>query len=134
MQTTIVAAAVLIERGKVLLTQRKAGAHLAGKWEFPGGKVEPGEDPRTALERELKEELGIDARAGEIVDVTFHRYPDANKCVLLLFFDAARADGSPDPRALDVAAFNWATRADLDPSRFPPADVAVLTKVSQRVD
>ncbi len=132
MQTILVAAAVLIENGRVLLTQRKQGAHLEGKWEFPGGKVEPGEDPRDALRRELREEIGIEATVGEIVDVTFHRY-QGDKTVLLLFFEAARTASSPAVQAIDVAAFEWATRANLDPARFPPADVGVLKKVLGRV-
>jgi 8-oxo-dGTP diphosphatase len=131
-QTILVAAAVLIENGRVLLTQRKQGAHLEGKWEFPGGKVEPGEDPRDALRRELREEIGIEATVGEIVDVTFHRY-QGDKTVLLLFFEAARTASSPAVQAIDVAAFEWATRANLDPARFPPADVGVLKKVLGRV-
>jgi 8-oxo-dGTP diphosphatase len=133
MNTVVVAAAVVIEQSRVLLAQRKAGTHLAGAWEFPGGKVEPGEDPREALRRELAEELGIDVTAGEIVDVTFHRYEDADKAVLLLFFEATRDAGSPDPRALDVAAFRWAAAPDLDPARFPPADVGVLEKLRRRL-
>jgi 8-oxo-dGTP diphosphatase len=128
-RTIIVAAAVVVEEGRVLLTQRKAGTHLAGAWEFPGGKVEAGEDPREALRRELDEELGIAARVGEIVEVTFHRYDDADKAVLLLFYEASREAGSPEPRAIDVAAFRWAARADLRDDEFPPADVAVLRKV-----
>jgi 8-oxo-dGTP diphosphatase len=132
-RTTLVSAAVILENGRVLLTQRKAGAHLAGKWEFPGGKVLPGEDPRAALRRELVEELGIDAVVGEILEVTFHHYADAEKAVLLLFFEATRTAGSAEPRALDVAAFEWAGAADLEPSRFPPADVAVLGKVGKRL-
>jgi 8-oxo-dGTP diphosphatase len=131
--TVIVAAGMLIERGRVLLTRRKAGAHLAGAWELPGGKVQPGEDPREALVRELREELGIDSQVGEIVEVTFHRYDDANKCVLLLFYEATRLASSPEPRALDVAAFEWAGPEGLDPARFPPADVAVLKKVRVRL-
>ena len=133
MDTVVVAAGVLIEGGRVLLTQRRSGTHLAGAWEFPGGKIHPGEDPREALRRELAEELGIDATAGEIVDVTFHRYEEAGKAVLLLFFETTRAAGSPDPRALEVAAFRWATRADLDPAHFPPADLEVLKKVRSRL-
>lgn len=123
----IVAAAVVIRRGRVLLSQRKAGSHLAGAWEFPGGKVEPGEDPRAALERELAEELGVVARVGAPVEVTFHAYPQ--KDVLLLFFDATLADGSPEPAAIDVAAVKWATAEELRDEDFPPADVAVLARV-----
>lgn len=133
MRTVVVAAAVVIEDGRVLLTQRKSGTHLAGAWEFPGGKVEPGEDPRAALERELREELGIETTAGEVVDVTFHRYEEAQKAVLLLFFEASRTADSPAPSPLDVAAFKWATGADLDPARFPPADVTMLGKVRERL-
>lgn len=133
MVTVLVAAGVLIERETVLLSRRKAGAHLPGRWEFPGGKVEPGEDPREALRRELVEELGIDVSVGEILDVTFHRYEDADKAVLLLFFEAARSAGSPEPRPLDVAEVRWATADALDPATFPPADLAVLAKVRARL-
>jgi 8-oxo-dGTP diphosphatase len=131
--TVLVAAGVLIERGRVLLTQRKRGTHLEGSWELPGGKVHAGEDPREALRRELREELGIDVLVGDIVDVTFHHYEEADKAVLLLFFEVTRYSTSPDPRALDVAAFEWAGPEALDPVRFPPADVAVLKKVRERL-
>ena len=127
--TVLVSAAVLIENGRVLVTQRKVGTHLQGAWELPGGKVLPGEDPRDGLRRELEEELGIDVVVGEVVDVTFHRYEDARKAVLLLFFEAARTPSSAPPRPLDVAAFEWAAPEKLDPSRFPPADAGVLKKV-----
>jgi 8-oxo-dGTP diphosphatase len=132
-KTVVVAAAVVIEERRVLLSQRKAGTHLAGAWEFPGGKVEAGEDPREALKRELREELGIDVQVGEIVDVTFHRYEDADKAVLLLFFEASRQKGSPAPRAIDVAAYRWAPGESLRDEDFPPADVAVLRKVRGRL-
>ncbi len=132
-QTVLVSAGVLIEQGRVLVTQRKAGTHLQGAWELPGGKVLPSEDPREGLRRELDEELGIDVVVGEILDVTFHRYEEARKAVLLLFFDVTRTPASASPRALDVAAFEWAAADDLDPTRFPPADRTVLKKVRARL-
>ncbi len=113
----------------MLLSRRKKGTHLADRWEFPGGKVEAGEDPRAALVRELEEELGIQVVVGDIAEVTFHRYEDAEKAVLLLFYFAMRRPGSPEPRALDVAEVKWAGASDLDPADFPPADVAILAKV-----
>jgi 8-oxo-dGTP diphosphatase len=132
-KTLIVAAGVVIERGRVLLSQRKADAHLAGAWELPGGKVEEGEDPRDALRRELGEELGIVVEVGEILDVTFHPYPEASRVVLLLSFLATRLSG--EPKALDVAAFEWAgPEALVDLRRFPPADVAVIGKVRRRLE
>ncbi len=133
MKTVIVAAAVIVAGGRVLLTQRKAGAHLAGAWEFPGGKAEPGEDPRAALARELEEELGVLADVGDIVEVTFHRYEEAEKAVLLLFYEAKLRSESPPPSARDVAAFAWTDASGLDPARFPPADVDVLRKVAARL-
>lgn len=133
MNTILVSAGVIIEKGAVLLSRRKKGTHLAGAWEFPGGKVEPGEDPRAALARELEEELGIQVVVGDVADVTFHRYEDAGKAVLLLFFFALRKPGSSEPRALDVAEVKWAGAEDLDPAEFPPADVAILDKVRKLV-
>lgn len=133
MQTVIVAAGIVLEHGKVLVSRRKSGAHLAGLWEFPGGKAEPGEDPRDALARELREEVGVDVTVGEALDVTFHRYEDAGKAVLLLFFEAVRSPGSPEPRAIDVAEVAWFGPEALEPSAFPPADLNVLEKVRARL-
>ncbi len=133
MRTVLVVAAVVVENGRVLVTQRKAGTHLAGAWEFPGGKLLPGEDPRAGLRRELREELGIETTIGEIVDVTFHEYPEADKAVLLMFFEAQRTNSSRDPEALDVAAFAWFGPRELDPDRFPPADVSILEKAKKRL-
>jgi len=125
--TVLVAAAIIVEDGRVLLTQRKRGSHLEGMWEFPGGKLEADEDPKAALARELREELGIDVDVGDIVDVTFHKYE--TKSVLLLFYRASRREGSAAPRALDVAAFEWVDVTKLDIAKLPPADVAVVDKI-----
>ena len=135
MKTVIVSAGVVLEKGRVLLTQRKVGAHLEGLWEFPGGKVEPGEDPRDALKRELREELGIEVMVGDAVDVTFHKYEEADKAVLLLFFDATRTNHSAEPTAIDVAAFQWATVSDLDAlTRSRPPTVLIVRKVKARLN
>ncbi len=133
MNTILVSAGILIESGRVLVTQRKHGTHLAEMWEFPGGKCEPGEDPKEALVRELREELGIEVSVGDALCVTFHRYEDAGKAVLLLFYEVARTPGSPEPRAIDVAALRWSGKGDLDPSDFPPADAQVLAKIRARL-
>jgi 8-oxo-dGTP diphosphatase len=122
--TILVAAGILVEGGRVLVTQRKAGAHLAGMWEFPGGKVGPGEDPKDALARELDEEIGVQVEVGRIVEATFHRY--AEKSVLLLFYEVRRRAHSAEPVVRDVAALRWAGPNELDPRDFPPADIDVL--------
>ena len=127
----VVAAGVLIEGENVLISQRRANDSLGGCWEFPGGKVEAGEDPRLAVARELQEEVGLDVLAGEILDVTFHAYGD--KSVLLLFFEVSRLHPAQEPQALDVAAVRWARAEDLDIAKFPPADGAILAKVRARL-
>lgn len=127
----IVVAGVLFEGARVLLTQRKKGTHLEGLWEFPGGKIDVDEDPRDALARELREEVGIEVEVGAPVEITSFRYPE--KRVLLLFFEVVRRPGSPEPRIVDVADLLWATREDLDRLQFPAADVAVVERVKARL-
>ena len=99
--TVVVAAAVVIQNGRVLLTRRADGQHLAGMWEFPGGKLEDGESPEEALVRECREECGIEVEVGEILDVTHHRYPA--KAVLLLFYRLSLIHIS-EPTRLDLAS------------------------------
>ncbi|MBP9113002.1 MAG: (deoxy)nucleoside triphosphate pyrophosphohydrolase [Polyangiaceae bacterium] len=136
MPAILVSAALLLRTSsngslEVLLSQRKAGTHLEGKWEFPGGKVEENEDPKDALVRELREELGIEARVLDIVDVTFWKYE--TKSVLLLFYEAEMLPTSPSPSAIDVAAVKWEAIANLREEEFPPADLGVLRKLAARV-
>jgi 8-oxo-dGTP diphosphatase len=127
--TVLVAAGVIVRERRVLLSQRKADTDLAGVWEFPGGKIEPDEDPRAALKRELEEELGVWVHVGDALEITFHRYE--TKSVLLLFFEANLLPDSPEPRALDVAAVRWASRHELDELELPPADVAIVKRVQK---
>lgn len=127
MSTLVVTAGVFVKDGTVLLTQRKPGTHQALTWEFPGGKVEEGEDPRDALARELGEEIGIRAVVGDVIDVTFHRYPD--RAVLLIFYAVTMAPGSAGPQPLDIADLHWATSQDLAEMPLSPADRAVVPTV-----
>ena len=121
----VVAAAVVIRDGRVLLTRRAEGQHLAGMWEFPGGKLEDGESPEEALARECREECGIDLEVAEILDVTHHRYPE--KDVLLLFYRCELRAG--EVRHLQVADHAWVAPDDLDDYPLPPADERVVARI-----
>ncbi len=126
---TVIAAAGVIERdGKVLLTRRKEGQHLAGKWEFPGGKLNPGEDPRDAVVRECREECAIDIEALEIFDVTFHAYPERD--VLLLFYACRWL--AHEVQHIEVADHVWCDPNQLDDYELPPADLPLVAKIKAR--
>lgn len=131
MSFVLVAAGVCIESERVLVSRRRAGTHLAGHWEFPGGKVGVDEDPRDALVRELREELGIEVEVAAPLEVTFHRYPETT--VLLLFFEVTRTTSSPEPQALEVAEVRWVDDDALGKLDFPAADLDVLAVVRRRL-
>ncbi len=134
MATVIVSAAVIWRDGRVLLTRRMQGTHLAGLWELPGGKVEEGEDPEQALVREVREECGVEVVVDDIFDVTFHRYP--SKDVLLLFYgcrlSAAHEAGDDPVRDLGVAAHAWCLPGELRRYDLPPPDEKVIRKIEAR--
>jgi len=121
----VVAAAVIIRDGRVLLTRRAAGQHLAGLWEFPGGKLEDGESPEAALVRECEEECGIEVEVAGILEVTHHRYPD--KEVLLLFYRCELRAG--EVRHLQVADHAWVPPENLGDYSLPPADEPVVARI-----
>lgn len=123
--TTVVVAAVIVRDGRVLLTRRLEGQHLAGLWEFPGGKLEGGESPEEALVRECREECGIEVEVGGILDVTYHRYPE--KDVLLLFYRCELRAG--EVRHLQVADHAWVAPSELDDYPLPPADERVIARI-----
>jgi mutator protein MutT len=125
-----VAAALVFRSGKLLITQRRPGDHLAGLWEFPGGKRHPGESFAACLRRELHEELGIDVDIREPVESLTHRYPDRQ--VHLVFF-RCRLVG-PEPQALGCQAFKWVSRQELGHYAFPAADQRLLAQVASRLD
>jgi mutator protein MutT len=119
-----VSAGLIFRAGRLLITQRPAGGHLAGLWEFPGGKREPGESFEACLRRELQEELGVDVRVHEEVERITHSYPE--KTVHLRFFRCALADLGGAPRALGCQAVAWVTREMLADYEFPAADARLL--------
>jgi mutator protein MutT len=121
--TTIIVAAAVIERdGRFLLTRRQAGVHLAGYWEFPGGKCEPGEPLPVCLARELREELGVEASVAEERFATKHAYPD--RTVELHFLSC---DIHGEPRPLLGQAMRWVARHELADLEFPSADAEFLS-------
>jgi 8-oxo-dGTP diphosphatase len=120
-----VAALVRDEAGRILLTQRRADQPMPNLWEFPGGKVEPGEAPVAALERELQEELGCRARVGRIFDVVFHRYDDFDLYMLVYSCELVG-----EARAVEVAAVHWVAPPDLLGYEVLPADVALVAQLA----
>ena len=119
-----VVAAVVAREGTVLLCQRHDGPHLPLLWEFPGGKIDPGETPRQALERELREELDVAARVGRQVAEVFHTYPE--KRVWLRFFRASIA-GTPCARV--HRRLEWVPLAALSRYEVPPANALVVRRL-----
>ena len=117
-----VSAGLVFRGGRLLITQRQAGKHLAGLWEFPGGKREPGESWEACLARELQEELGVQVEVGRLFDEVVHEYP--GKRVHLRFFICRLRAGEPAP--LGCAAVKWVTAAELAAHEFPPADAHLL--------
>ena len=129
----LVAAAALIDAsGRVLLTQRPQHKQLGGLWEFPGGKVEPGEAPEDALIRELKEELAVTVEPDALDPYAFasHAYPDFH--LLMPLYIVARWSGEPklDPSAAQAMA--WVQTRDLRNFEMPPADVVLVDRLIER--
>ncbi len=120
----VVAGALVDAAGRVLLQQRAPGRQMAGLWEFPGGKVEPGERPEAALVRELKEELGIDVDAASLVPAAFASAPLGERHLVLLLYLCRGWRG--EPRALDANALKWLRPNEMVPAEMPPADAPLI--------
>ena len=125
MKTVLVSAVALIDaEGRILLAQRPAGKSMAGLWEFPGGKVEPGETPEAALIRELHEELGIDTWQSCLAPLTFasHSYDDFH--LLMPLFACRKWQGVVTAREGQQLA--WARANQLRTYDMPPADIPLI--------
>jgi 8-oxo-dGTP diphosphatase len=133
---TTVAAALITRDSKLLICQRRRDDTHPLQWEFPGGKVEPGETPTQALERELREELGIDAIVGKELFRTRHRYRDSETELVLIFF-RAEVDRASDLQNLVFERFEWTDLPSLSRYRFLAADnelIALLASGSIRLE
>ena len=125
MKLLLVAAVALIDGdGRVLLAQRPEGKSMAGLWEFPGGKIEPGERPEAALIRELHEELGIETWQSCLAPLTFasHAYDDFH--LLMPLFACRRWQGQV--RAREGQALKWVRPQNLRDYPMPPADIPLI--------
>jgi mutator protein MutT len=124
----VAAALIRDAAGRYLITQRRHGSHLAGLWEFPGGKLEAGESPERALRRELSEELGATFGIGKRVETVRWEYPD--RTVVLHFYDCQIESGAIEP--LEGQAMTWVEPERLATYAFPPADRALIERLAPR--
>ncbi len=123
-----VAAAVIEYEGRYLITQRGPHTHLAGYWEFPGGKREAGESLTACVVREVREELGVEVTQPTPFAVVHHDYPD--KSVEIHFFFCSLLENDLQP--FGCAAFRWVTPDELSDFAFPPADEPVIARLRER--
>ena len=129
MKVVLVSAVALIDAdGRILLAQRPPGKSMAGLWEFPGGKVEPGETPEAALIRELREELGIDTQTACLAPMTFASHAYADFHLLMPLFACRRWQGVPQPR--EGQALAWVRANALRSYPMPPADLPLIAAIN----
>jgi 8-oxo-dGTP diphosphatase len=117
-----VAAAIILVDGKVFAARRKSGVHLAGYWEFPGGKIESGETPEQCLSRELHEELCITTKVGKYVGESLYDY--GSKVVRLIAYQVEHIEG--DFQLIDHDELCWLAADELESVEWAPADIPLV--------
>ena len=122
-----VTAAILARDGKILIARRRSSDHLAGKWEFPGGKIEDGESPEECLRRELHEEFGVDTSIGEFLAESVYHYDHIS--IRLLAYRTLLGYGKLEPN--DHDAYAWVTIDEMDAYDFAPADVPFVDRLKR---
>ncbi|MFP3845908.1 8-oxo-dGTP diphosphatase MutT [Priestia filamentosa] len=122
-----VVAAIIKDKDKILIAQRNAKDHLAGKWEFPGGKIEPGETPEKCLAREIREELRVDVEIGSFYDDNV--YGSKDQAIHLLFYWAEVMNG--EVTALVHDDVKWITIKELASFDFAPADIPIVKRLER---
>ena len=123
----VVVAAVVEEHDAFLVTRRPEGVHLAGLWEFPGGKIDPSESHADALRREMREELDTDVDVRDLVFHTTHVYPE--RAIALFFYNCVLQQ---TPRPLLGQEMRWVKRTELATLGFPPADAELIRMLTAR--
>ena len=123
----VVAAALVDAQGRVLLAQRPAHKSLGGLWEFPGGKLEPGESPEAALVREVEEELAVSLEPDALDPFAFASHAYDSFHLLMPLYVARRWQG--EPQALEAQALAWVKPADMHAYPMPPADLPLVAKL-----
>lgn len=126
----VAAAALFDDQGRILLAQRPVGKQLAGLWEFPGGKLEPGETPEAALVRELEEELSIRVNESSLEPLTFASFTYTTFHLLMPLYGCEKWSGSIHPREGQAVA--WVERSRLRDYPAPPADIPLFDWLAQR--
>jgi 8-oxo-dGTP diphosphatase len=129
MPPLLVTAAIIRNHDKILITRRPEGSKYAGFWEFPGGKLETGESPEQGLQREIREELGVDSSVDGVFDVVFHRYDWGD--VLLLAYNCRLHDHAINN--FGVAEHRWVTAASLSEFTLLPADAPLVCRLQENV-
>ncbi len=122
-----VTAAVIRQGDKILITRRPEGTHLEGLWEFPGGKKEPEETLEQCIEREIKEELGVEIRPEKFLLTVNHEY--SSKIVDLHIFECSLIKGSPVP--MEGQSMKWVFPEELSSYKFPPPDIEVIRLIQK---